>query len=100
MRPIDADMLSPDRDYYDNSPYSGYDAVSCSQIDDAPTIKAILIPEGATNGDMIKAMFPNCKITLDNEGLIGVRPIGENWIIWFTQSWWNAPYKGVQNDKD
>lgn len=41
MRLIDADMLSPDRDYYDNSPYSGYDAVSCQQIDSAKTVKAI-----------------------------------------------------------
>jgi DNA-directed RNA polymerase subunit F len=37
-RLIDADMLSPDRDYYDNG---GYDAVSCQQIDYATTVKAI-----------------------------------------------------------
>jgi hypothetical protein len=37
-RLIDADMLSPDRDYYYNG---GYDAVSCQQIDYAPTVKAI-----------------------------------------------------------
>lgn len=41
MRLIDADMLVPDRDYYDNSPNSGYDAVSCQQIDNAETVKAI-----------------------------------------------------------
>lgn len=46
-----------------------------------------------TNGDMIKAMFPNCKIILDNDGYIGLRPTGENWIVWVTQSWWNALYK-------
>lgn len=41
MRLIDADMLSPDRDYYDNSICSGYDAVSCQQIDSAKTVQAI-----------------------------------------------------------
>lgn len=40
-RLIDANMLSPDRDYYENSYNSGYDAVSCQQIDNAPTVKAI-----------------------------------------------------------
>lgn len=44
-RLTDADMLSPDRDYYENSYNSGYDAVSCQQIDNAPTVKAILLDD-------------------------------------------------------
>lgn len=36
MRLIDADALIPDRDYYEGG---GYDAVSCEQIDKAPTVK-------------------------------------------------------------
>lgn len=35
MRTIDADTLIPDRDYYEGC---GYDAVSCEQIDNAPTV--------------------------------------------------------------
>ena len=35
-RLIDADALIPDRDYYEGG---GYDAVSCEQIDNAPTIE-------------------------------------------------------------
>ena len=45
------------------------------------------IPEGATNGDMIKAMFPNISIyehgstySINNE-------------YDFNSTWWNAPYK-------
>lgn len=51
----------------------------------------IKIPDNATNGDMIKAVFPNTKVrdncdfvtyTIDN--LIGIT---------ITKDWWNAPYK-------
>lgn len=56
---------------------------------DIPIHNAIIIPKGATNGDMIKALFPNMYIeecdydiftTLDDETR-------------FTYDWWNAPYK-------
>lgn len=43
MRPIDADALIPDRDYYEGC---GYDAVSCEQIDNAPTVDVIPNKEG------------------------------------------------------
>lgn len=61
-------------------------------VNELPPIIPIL-PKDVTNGDMIKAMFPNCKLILDNDGYIGLRPAGENWIIWVTQSWWNVLYK-------
>jgi hypothetical protein len=41
--------------------------------------RAILIPNGATNGDMIKAMFPE----------------GTNI---FDINWWNAPYEGGKEE--
>lgn len=53
--------------------------------------KAILISEGATNGDMIKAMFPNELLTSITSTLWW----GDN--MSFNKDWWNAPYKGVQN---
>ena len=53
----------------------------------------IEIPNGATNGDMIKAMFPNIEI----EGIGGeikciATKIGFG-TSYFALDWWNAPYK-------
>ena len=52
----------------------------------------IEIPNGATNGDMIKAMFPNIEI----EGIGGeIKCIAtKNGTSYFALDWWNAPYKG------
>ncbi len=53
------------------------------------------IPDNATNGDMIKAMFPYAKIDINE--MLGVSGIvfvdSENEIIPISQDWWNAPYK-------
>ena len=54
----------------------------------------IEIPNGATNGDMIKTMFPNIEI----EGIGGeikciAVQIGFG-TSYFALDWWNAPYKG------
>lgn len=48
--------------------------IAIKAIKDKRCESAILIPDGATNGDMIKAIFPN----------------GTNI---FDIDWWNAPYK-------
>ena len=58
--------------------------------------RAILIPEGATNGDIIKAMFPNIEIIYhdDDIELYDKDSISAEVLY----SWWNAPYKGVQNE--
>ena len=39
----------------------------------------------ATNGEVIKMMFPNCKVTILEDGVI----------CWeqYESDWWNAPYK-------
>lgn len=79
MRLIDADKL-----YFDCTTIWGYPTVGKSQIENAPTISAVPIPEGATNGDVLKALFPKkewlqvmavCERDKDIKG------------------WWNAPYK-------
>ena len=56
----------------------------------------IEIPNGATNGDMIKTMFPNIEI----EGIGGeIKCIAtRNGTSYFALDWWNAPYKkGITN---
>ena len=55
----------------------------------------IEIPNGATNGDMIKAMFPNIEI----EGIGGeIKCIAaQNGTSYFALDWWNAPYKNGSN---
>ena len=57
MRLIDADKIHPDI-----RTQKGMLGISQGQLAYAPTINAIPIPEGATNGDMIKALFPRIKI--------------------------------------
>ena len=51
----------------------------------------IEIPNGATNGDMIKTMFPYIEI----EGIGGeIKCIAaQNGTSYFALDWWNAPYK-------
>ena len=51
----------------------------------------IEIPNGATNGDMIKTIFPNIEI----EGIGGeIKCIAtKNGTSYFALDWWNAPYK-------
>lgn len=52
------------------------------------------IPKGATNGDMIKAMFPNIEIE-GIGGLEGLQCIAVSIGLgtsYFALDWWNAPY--------
>lgn len=68
----------------------------CNLVNEAPTVNAIIVPNGATNGDMIKAMFPNVKtweVTRDDVhcAYIDFKDICE--IKSFPLSWWNSPYK-------
>ena len=50
----------------------------------------IHIPENATNGDVIKALFPNTKI---QEGeLYTIWDVGTDNVS-FWNDWWNVPYK-------
>lgn len=63
-----------------------------------PTVPAIIIPKNATNGDMIKAMFPNAKIneikgTFDKKTLLGYRTWLGGRSQDFLSDWWNEPYK-------
>jgi hypothetical protein len=55
----------------------------------------IYVPKGATNGDMIKAMFPNGK-EYDNDGDVRYEieiDFDYSFCSYFDGVWWNSPYK-------
>ena len=54
------------------------------------------IPDNATNGDMIKAMFPNANISI--YGNIVKVELDNIYVQEFHISWWNAPYKRGSED--
>ena len=50
------------------------------------------IPDNATNGDVIKAMFPHYDIEIDeHKGY--VRIFYEDFYTTYPWRWWNAPYQ-------
>lgn len=62
---------------------------------DIPIHNAIIIPRGATNGDMIKAIFPNAKVNdSDYTYCVEVKLEYHSQYLLFDKKWWNAPYKG------
>ena len=54
--------------------------------------KGVAIPDGVTNGDLIKAIFPDAEY-LECGVVIDV-VFARNEENWFDKNWWNAPYKG------
>ena len=56
---------------------------------------AIIIPRGATNGDMIKAMFPDMQIDNECNGILyGYKTNDREMpMLGMNLDWWNAPYK-------
>lgn len=94
MRLIDADALEFDTYSLETDSDISFEIVDKYDIEQAPTINAIIIPENATNGDMLKAIFP--ELEAKEKHVISLNLIqGES--IRFTgmalQEWWNAPYK-------
>ena len=57
--------------------------------------KAKPLPKDATNGDVIKAMFPNGKVIERDEATGYGQMIDDkySYCSWFDGIWWNAPYK-------
>ena len=91
MRLIDADALkihNVSADYY-------YDVQGATEddIDDAPTINAIPIPQGATNGDIIKAMFPNIDDRYLYDGILMDGVEFNDFRLKVSDDWWNALYQ-------
>jgi hypothetical protein len=62
----------------------------------------IEIIDNPTNGDMIKAMFPQAKIIINEllgtNGTVFVQYGSEEYdeIVSYSLDWWNSPYKGVE----
>jgi hypothetical protein len=88
MRIIDADK-------YRKELLSAYDDVSMEfeVLDRQPLVSAIPIPKGATNGDVIKAMFPNIECGKDELGNVFIISSAQLGYIAFRECWWNTPYK-------
>ena len=56
----------------------------------------IVIPDNPTNGDMIKALFPNTIFSTSTKDTISkafIRPNGSVVINDYCDDWWNAQYK-------
>lgn len=64
-------------------------------LDEVPTVNAIEIPENPTNGDMVKAIFPDTEIEgIGDEGAIQSIAVSIGYgTSYFALDWWNAPYK-------
>ena len=60
-------------------------------------LNGILLPDDATNGDVIKALFPNGSYGTNGD-YIHVFGVGGNGVWTFTLKWWNAPYKAGDTD--
>lgn len=64
-----------------------------------PSANVIPIPEGTTNGDMIKTMFPNAKVNNTKYSyVVEVKlPYHTKYDtgLLFDKDWWNAPFKGA-----
>lgn len=54
------------------------------RVEPYKNVNAIIIPEGATNGDMMAVVFPDKSTFNGGEGL------------YFNKDWWNAPYRKVE----
>ena len=55
----------------------------------------IIIPEGATNGDMIKITIPNAEIQ-ESMTTIGLKIPESLRTCDFDKRWWNSPYRKEQ----
>ena len=64
------------------------------------TIQIMIDKRGVvTNGDVIKAMFPNGDVEYRG-GLIKYHMPKDNCVYEFLTDWWNAPYREGDNDAE
>jgi len=90
MRLIDADKLEIRMFGLNGDGVDEYD------IENAPTVNAIVIPDNATNGDVIKAVFPNIEFTEFYRDYLGSDKharFGSRREMDVDINWWNAPYE-------
>lgn len=87
MRLIDADKIHPDI-----RTQKGMLGISQGQLAYAPTINAIPIPEGATNGDVLKRLLYGKAIITEFIHEVNIS-VNNNVIGQFDMEWWRSPYK-------
>ena len=86
----------PDEDYdkiKDNSP-DAFNYLTSWRLYDAIKNGTQLF-DNPTNGDMIKAIFPNMIDSCWERKKYLSDVCGDYTAIEYTENWWNAPYKGV-----
>ena len=83
------------------SEYIGYDKYIGDEYIVKKNPNMIEIPSNATNGDVIKALFPNGGVAVTNlskkVGFITRDGNPDDNYVWYPTSWWNAPYKRGDN---
>lgn len=68
------------------------------EISDLPPVTPTF-PKGATNGDIIRAMFPNAIIEINEIGsMVHVRYNNHTCWVNYELEWWDAPYKRGDSD--
>ena len=89
MRLIDADKLLTHIEDFGEGQYR-LDLIDPYYVRNAPTVDAIPLPDEATNGEVIMALFPNTN-HFENNGIMNTDIDGGTL---FNEDWWNAPYNG------
>lgn len=76
---------------------SYYNVVGVSNIQKIPTVNAIIVPEGASNLDVLKAAFPNIEITYSKDDVENASHVvmvhGLDGVTSLTADWANASYE-------
>ena len=67
-------------------------------LEQLTSFDAIPIPEGATNGDIMKLVFPELEFKQGEDGIstMFMKMNNSAGIASLYVDWWNAPYKGVE----
>lgn len=75
--------------------YNTYDSEEArEQVMKLPSINAVIIPDNATNGDVIKALFSIQKEKYTEYDFIKVYGLDSDTMpVEFLTEWWNASYK-------
>jgi hypothetical protein len=102
MKAIDGDKLYKflDDEEYPEDKYAEVEDI-LEVIENQPELKAIVIPPNATNGDVIKAIFPNAQIDYHEEyeklelvdEYVTVFPEDCDTCQDYSYDWWNEEYK-------
>lgn len=96
MRLINGDKIIRNLKKWSNPTVADRNNWCIQIIEGEETVKAIPIPDNATNGDMIKDMFPNAIIEINEIGsMVHVKYNNHTCWVNYELDWWNAPYKEV-----